>query len=213
MDSHLLRFQEDKKFCFIDFETENLCLNFRGNRPWQVALLECNGSNKINEHDLIIKWEREINVSEGAARITRFSMDKYDKLKIDYKEVFSTMERCLEDCDYIVGHNILGFDAPLIAEYYKMMGKDATHLYNKFIDTFCLSKAFKLGLISKPDGVSLIEWQYKLLSIRKRGLGGRLETMGRDFEIDHNYELLHDALVDLELNLKVWNQLKYKLDI
>ena len=212
MDSHLLRFQEDKKFCFIDFETENLCLNFRGNRPWQVALLECTGSNKINEHDLIIKWERDINVSEGAARITRFSMDKYDELKIDYKEVFSTMERCLEDCDYIVGHNIIGFDIYLIKEMYKMFGEDYKHLVPKLIDTNCIARGVKMEIPYKPEE-DFTEYQYRIVNTRRKGVRSSLTALGKEFNIDHDYDKLHNAIVDLELNLKVWNKLKYALEL
>ena len=212
MDSHLLRFDKDKTFTFIDFETENLCLNFRHNRPWQMAMLKARGDSKFEEEDLMIEWERELKVSPEAARITRFSDEKYKNRRQSYDTVFKTMEEWLEDADYIVGHNILGFDLYLILEFYKKMGKNGTHLVDKVIDTYCLSKAYKLGS-QKPSESSLIEYQYGLLNLHKRGLGGNLKAMGLNFEIKHNYEKLHDALVDLELNLKVWNKLKWQLEI
>ena len=40
-----------------------------------------------------------------------------------------------------------------------------------------------------------------------------LSALGKENEIDHDYDSLHDALVDLELNLKVWNYLKWKVEI
>jgi len=212
MDSHLLRFKDDKLFVFIDFETENLCLNFNNNMPWQMAMLKSKGGKKTDEQDLMIEWDRKIDVSPEAARITGFSYNKYNKLKIPHEEVFKVMEEWLEEADYIVGHNILGFDMYLISEFYKKMGKSAMHLIDKAIDTYCLAKAYKLGS-EKPSQASLIEYQYTLLSIRKRGLGGGLGPMGKIFEIDHDYSKLHDALVDLELNLKVWNKLKMQLEI
>ena len=52
MDSHLLRFKDDKLFVFIDFETENLCLNFDHNIPWQMAMLKSRGGKKHDEKDL-----------------------------------------------------------------------------------------------------------------------------------------------------------------
>tara|TARA_R110000765_G_scaffold41666_4_gene88620 strand:+ start:9167 stop:9805 length:639 start_codon:yes stop_codon:yes gene_type:complete len=212
MDSHLLRFKDDKLFVFIDFETENLCLNFNNNMPWQMAMLKSKGGKKTDEQDLMIEWDRKIDVSPEAARITGFSYDKYNKLKTPHEEVFKVMEEWLEEADYIVGHNILGFDMYLISEFYKKMGKSAMHLVDKAIDTYCLAKAYKLGS-EKPSQASLIEYQYTLLGIRKRGLGGGLGAMGKNFEIDHDYSKLHDALVDLELNLKVWNKLKMQLEI
>ena len=212
MDSHLLRFKDDKLFVFIDFETENLCLNFDNNIPWQMAMIKSRGGKKYDEKDLMIKWDRKTNVSDEAARITRFDYNKYDKLKVPHKEVFKVMEEWLEEADYIVGHNILGFDMYLISEYYKKMGKSAMHLIDKVIDTYCLAKAYKLGS-EKPSHASLIEYQYTLLNLRQKGLGGSLQAMGKAFEIEHDYSKLHDALVDLELNLKVWNKLKMQLEI
>ena len=212
MDSHLLRFKDDKLFVFIDFETENLCLNFNNNMPWQMAMLKSKGGKKTDEQDLMIEWDRKIDVSPEAARITGFSYDKYNKLKTPHEEVFKGMEEWLEEADYIVGHNILGFDMYLISEFYKKMGKSAMHLIDKAIDTYCLAKAYKLGS-EKPSQASLIEYQYTLRGRRKKGLGGGLGAMGKSFEIDHDYSKLHDALVDLELNLKVWNKLKMQLEI
>ena len=212
MDSHLLRFDKEKTFVFIDFETENLCLNFRHNIPWQMAMLKAKGDEKFDERDILIEWDRKLNVSPEAAKITRFSQDKYDKLKKPHDKVFKLMENWLEEADYIVGHNVLGFDLYLILEYYKKMGKDGSHLTDKVIDTYALAKAYKLGS-EKPSDASLIEFQYQLMSIRKRGLGGSLKAMGENFDIEHDYSKLHDALVDLELNLKVWNKLKWMLDI
>ena len=34
-----------------------------------------------------------------------------------------------------------------------------------------------------------------------------------NYEIDHDYDKLHNALVDLELNLKVWNKLKWEIEL
>jgi hypothetical protein len=37
--------------------------------------------------------------------------------------------------------------------------------------------------------------------------------MGKYYNIKHDYDKLHNALVDLELNLKVWNKLKWEIDL
>ena len=37
--------------------------------------------------------------------------------------------------------------------------------------------------------------------------------MGEEFGIEHDYDKLHDALVDLELNIKVWDKIKYQIDL
>ena len=40
MDEHLLRFDKDKNYTFIDCETENLCLNDFHNLPWQIGMIK-----------------------------------------------------------------------------------------------------------------------------------------------------------------------------
>ena len=58
MDEHLLRFDKDKLFVFLDFETENLCLNFVHNMPWQLAMIKSKGGKKIDEKNYHIKFKR-----------------------------------------------------------------------------------------------------------------------------------------------------------
>ena len=55
MDQHLLRFDNDKTYVFIDCETENLCLNRRHNLPWQIAMIKMKGERKIDEKDYIVE--------------------------------------------------------------------------------------------------------------------------------------------------------------
>ena len=49
MDDHLLRFQEDTEYVFLDCETENLCLNREHNLPWQIGMIKMRGNKKIAE--------------------------------------------------------------------------------------------------------------------------------------------------------------------
>ena len=134
MDEHLLRFDKHKTYTFIDYETENLCLSGLQNLPWQIGLLKVKGDKKVDEKDYKSKWSRELNVSPEAARITRFDQKKYEGEAEPIEEIFPTIEDWLENCDYIVGHNILGFDIYLIKEMYKFCGKEFEHLVPKIID-------------------------------------------------------------------------------
>lgn len=213
MDEHLLRYDKDKELVFIDFETENLCLHDFKNIPWQVALIKTKGGIKTDERDYYIEWDRKLSVSPQAAMITKFSYSTYKSKAIPYREIFPTIEDWLENCDHIVGHNILGFDMYLIKNYYEAMGKSYQHLVEKTIDTYCLSKAMKLDIQHKPEMESLLEFQYKLINLKKRGIKTNLKQMGIDFGIEHDYDNLHNALADLELNLKVWNKLKWAVEV
>ena len=212
MDEHLLRFKEDTEYVFIDLETENLCLNREQNLPWQIGMIKVKGNKKVAEKDIYVSWERDLNVGKEAARITRFSPTQYKKRAIPYDEIFPTMDDWLSNSDYIAGHNILGFDIYLIKEYYGIMGKEYKQLLPKVIDTMCLARGIKSGNYYK-QGEDLLIYQYKMLHERVKGMRTNLISLGKEYEIKHDYARLHDAIVDLELNLKVWNKMKWMVEL
>jgi len=212
MDEHLLRFKEDTEYVFIDLETENLCLNREQNLPWQIGMIKVKGNKKVAEKDIYVSWERDLNVGKEAARITRFSPTQYKKRAIPYDEIFPTVKDWLDNCDYIVGHNTLGFDIYLIKDYYQHMGCDYRHLMEKMIDTNCVARGLKLGIPFKRDE-QFLTYQYKMLHTRKKGVKTNLQFLGKEYDIQFNAETLHDALNDLDLNIKVWNKIKWHIDI
>lgn len=212
MDDHLLRFDKEKVYCFIDFETENLCLNSCHNLPWQVAMIKTVNGKKIDEKNFYIKWPRGLSVSKEAARITRFNIKRYEEVAIPHDEIFPTVEDWLDNSDYVLGHNILGFDLYLIKDYYKKMGKNYKHLPRKIIDTMCVARGVKYNEPYKHEN-DFLAWQYKMLHTYKKGVKTSLVALGKEFDINHNYEKLHNAIVDLELNVKVWNKIKWMIEI
>ncbi len=212
MPDELMRFDTSKTLVFIDCETLNLCLNFCQNLPWQVAMIKTVGGRKTDERDFLIKWDTDLKISEEAKRITNYpeaSIEKYGK---KFEEVFPEIENWLDTCDHILGHNTLQFDIYLIKEMYALKGKKIGHLVDKFIDTNCLAKGIKCN-IQKMDKEPLIEYQYKLADTRQKGIKTNLQALGKDYNIEHDYANLHNAIVDLELNLKVWNKIKFQIDI
>ena len=212
MEDNFLRFDKDKEYVFIDCETFNLCLNSCHNLPWQIAMLKVKGDEKLAEKNFYIKWDTKLEISADAARITRFNPKTLEKKGLTPEEVFPTIEDWLDNADYVVGHNIYGFDLYLIKDYYKYMGKSYRHLVNKIIDTNCIARGVKYGVHYKQDQ-DLTEYQYRMLHERRKGVKTNLTHMGKEFEINHDYDKLHDAIVDLELNLKVWNKLKWQIEL
>ena len=214
MDSHLLRYDNKKTLVFIDCETFNLCLNSCHNLPWQIAMIKVKGKKIIAKKDFYIKWDTHLKISEGAARITRYNQTTVDKQGLPPEEVFPTIKDWLDNADYIVGHNILGFDIYLLKGYYEHMGEDYNDLTEKVLDTNCIARAEKFNVPYDKDSYdSLLEYQYKLLNKRQKGVKTNLTALGKEFEINHDYDKLHNALVDLELNIKVWDKLKWKVEI
>ena len=218
MDEDLLRFKKDKKLLFIDCETFNLCLNKCNNLPWQIGMIKCQSgfNSRIKKSwDLHIKWDTDLSIGADAARITKFNPQKFDRLAISPEKAFEDVERELDGCDYIIGHNILGFDIYLIKDLYEYMGKSYKHLVNKVIDTYAIAKGVKLDIPfqrnGNPNGFML--YQYRTIYEFKKGIKTNLTALGKQFDIKHDYDNLHDAVCDLELNIKVWDKLKYMIDV
>lgn len=212
MDSHLLRFDNSKRLCFIDLETYNLCLSFLVNKPWQVGIIDVCGNEVLDKLNLHVKWPNPPKMSEQAAKITRFKPEVLDNVGITPEKAFGLMYNSLESCDWIIGHNIIGFDLHLIKEWYLLNNKPWEHLINKSIDTNCLAKGIKLG-VPYQVGTSLVEYQLRLYHRIERGVKTRTEVLGKEFGIEHDYANLHDAIVDLELLIKIWNHLKKMVEI
>ena len=212
MDEHLLRFRKDKKLVFIDCETYNLCLNFCHNVTWQVSMLETDGTKKTDERDYYIKWDTDFKISDDAKRITRYEDNFVQENGKTVKQTVPTIQKWLDKADYIVGHNILGFDIYLIKELYKLHGEDYKPLIPKVIDTNCIARGIKMEIPYRA-GEDFTEYQYRIYNTRRKGIRSNLTALGKEFGIDHDYANLHNALVDLDLNLKVWNKLKYSLEL
>ncbi len=208
----LLRYDKEKEFVFIDCETFNLCLNSCHNLPWQIAMLKVKGDKIVDSKDFYIKWDTHLKIGKEAAKITRYSPSRMEKRGLPPEEVFPTIEDWLDNSDFVVGHNVLGFDIYLIKGFYDYMEKDYKHLTSKVIDTLPLSRGIKLDS-HIVDGESLTEYQYRMLETRRKGVRTNLKAMGLYFNIEHEYDELHNALVDLKLNLKVWNKIKWQAEI
>ena len=212
MNKKLLRFDKSKTFVFIDCETFNLCLNFAHNLPWQISMLKVKGDEIFASKDFYIKWNTHLIIGKEAAKITRYSDKKMQKLGIPPEEAYPTIKDWLDNADYIVGHNILGFDAFLIKGFYEYMGDDYIPLVDKMIDTNCIARGIKLGLAYTPEN-NFLEYQFQLINKRVKGVRTNLTALGKEYDIEHDYDKLHNALVDLELNLKIWNKLKWQIDL
>ena len=212
MDEHLLRYDKKKTFVLIDLETFNLCLNFCHNLPWQIGMIKAKGDFKLDSKNYYINWDTKLKISQDAARITRYDHKKVQKDGLNIKDAFPTIKDWLDHADYIVGHNILGFDVNLIKELYKIMGCKWDHLMPKIIDTNCMARGIKYNMPYKPNE-NLLEYQYKIYHTRRKDVKSSLSFLGKENGIEHDYDKLHDALNDLDLNLKVWNKLKWQIEV
>lgn len=215
MDGHLLRYNHGVKYALIDLETFNLCLSFRHNRPWQAGILEVHGEKVVNAQDIRIKWPDapHLQIGQEAAMVTRFNQAEHDKLAILPNKAFEQFWPILENADYIIMHNGLKFDLYILRDYAKFMGKPWKWIVNKIIDTRAVAQGIKLKIPFQSKTESFIEYQYRMTNTAAKGIKTSLKVLGEEYEIEHDYVNLHDAIVDLTLNLKVWNKLKFQIEI
>jgi DNA polymerase III alpha subunit (gram-positive type) len=211
MRAELLRFKNKQKYLIFDTETEGL--NLISSKPWQIAWIVAEGKNIISKNDRFIKWDN-LKVSDGAAKITGFSYDQYERRAEDPMEVFNDFSKYLFDPEYIIiGQNLLGFDVYMINVWMKLMGLKSDYSYvNRIIDTKSLATAiFKNILIPSSDnGCS---WQYKLLNHKERGLKTSQSFLLKHYNIPHEASRLHDALYDIEMNFQIFLKQIYDIEI
>ena len=212
MDKEFFTNDHKHTLVFMDLETFNVNLNFYNNRPWQVGMIKVIRKDVVAEScDRMVKWDCGLKISDEAARITRFDKRKFNKLAEDQAEVFPMVYEWLDSCDYIVGHNILGFDMYLIRDWCKIHGKPYAHLFKKCIDTLSIGRGIRTEYYFKKEEGNFFDYQSRMLTHRVKGIRTSLTELGKYYNIDHDYSTLHDAINDLKLNLKIWRKLKLEM--
>mgnify|MGYP003124165325 CR=1 FL=1 len=214
MKETLLRFNKNQRYVVFDTETEGL--NLVKSRPWQVAWLVAQGDEIISRNDRFIHWPN-INVSEGAARITGFSKKEYDKKGRPPNQVWEEFSKdLLDENTIIVGQNLLGFDVYMVDVWRKLMGHSFDKPLNqdyvsRIIDTKSLATAIAKNIpFTSGD---FINWQYRLLHYRERGLKTSQGFLLKHYNIDHDPKRLHDALYDVEMNFKIFRKQLFDLEL
>jgi DNA polymerase III epsilon subunit-like protein len=210
MHESLLRF--DKKQRYIVFDTETEGLNLVNSKSWQVAWMVAEGDKIISRTDRLIEWP-DLNVSEGAAKVTGFSKKEYKKKCKPPHEVWSEFSRDLYDeKNLVIGQNLLGFDVYMVNVWRKLMGMSADYSYVKrIIDTKSLATAIAKDIPVDKD--NFLPWQYRLLNHKERGLKTSQAYLLKKYNIDHDPKRLHDALYDIEMNFKVFRKQLFDLEI
>ena len=206
----LLRFDKERKYLVADFETTGL--NLGHSKPFQISYALFTMDKVLETHNFFIQWD-DLRMSKGAAEVTRFNFEDYQRRAIDGKAVLESFDSYLYDPSIsLVGQNWLGYDCMIHALWRRALGgkEDFSYLARAF-DTVALGKAFKKGM--KPDTSDLLAWQYRMLGYREKGLKVNLAQLGRDLEIKFDDSKLHDAQEDILLTIAVFRQLLWKIEI
>ena len=212
MNNDLLRFKKDLNLIVFDYETCNLNLGLDTNKPWQLAFLVIEGGKVTERVDYRLKWD-DLEVSPEAAKITGFNKEKHDRDAIDPKIALDHFEKYLYNESFIkAGHNILGFDVYIHNIHRRLCGRLPDYSYiEDTIDTVCLGRAIKKNIPFKNG--SRLSWQYKLNGFRERGMKVSLQQCCKDYSIDFDPKLLHNALYDIEKNYEVFQKMIWQVEI
>ena len=210
MHESLLRFNKKQRYIVFDTETEGL--NLVTSRPWQVAWLIVEGDKIVSRNDKFIQWP-DLNVSEGAVKVTGFSRKEYEKKAESPSQVWGEFSSQLyNENNLIIGHNLLGFDVYMVNVWHKLMGMQADYSYlQRVIDTNSLAKAITKQIPVDKD--NFLPWQYRLINHKERGLKTSQAALLKKYNINHDPNRLHDALYDIEMNFKVFRKQLFELEI
>lgn len=199
----------------FDYEAESLNLGLA--RPWQLAW-------RIEEDGKVIdrkeRWIdiHDLYVSEGAARVTHFTYEKWESRKVPAKDVVEEIEEDFfgDPETMLVGHNILGYDVYIKKNLYSYVGKPLR--FDRFMlrcrDTLAIARARWLQLEAPEQRThQFILWQYRMLNAHQKGMKTKLSDLCNEFGIPFDETKTHDALYDVDLNSKVDDKLLYALDL
>lgn len=213
----LLRHNESQKYIVYDFETCHLSLASLDNKPWQLGLLECQGSKVLSKHNLFIHWDN-LKMSKGAAEVTRFDERKYRNWAKPTKECLDFFENYLYNSEYLIlAHNQLAFDIFIHNIFRKNLGLKSDWSYlSRVLDTNSLARGIKLNQqYHGPLGNDFLAYQFRMSRTMVKGLKTNLTQLGKEQKInDINYEELHCGVKDCELLFKIWNRwIKWNINI
>lgn len=211
--SELLRYKKDQVYLMIDVESEGLNLNF--SRPWQVTWTKANLNGIIEENDYFV-WYDDLKVSEQAAIVTGFNHELYKERAKAPKEVLEHLLKDINNSEYrVTGHNLLSFDALIYQILRRTCGLPPDYSFlPRVIDTLALSRAMRKGIkpdVSSPE--SFLAWQFRMMSIRDKRMKCSLGALGKEFNIEHDEKMLHNALYDLRLNFEVFKKLIWTVEV
>jgi len=212
-EENWLRFNKKAKICYLDCETFNLSQNFQINRPWSVAVLKVEGEQILEEIEVFIKWEDcKFKIGEGAARVTQFNQKTFDAKCINPKTAFEKFWPVLQWADFVVGHNLLRFDAYLLKGYAEWMGVDWKWIMDKIIDTKSIAQGLKLNQPYRPDTDNWLEYQYRLSNSVVKGIKTNLTLLAKEYGIPAEENFMHSALYDLKINKQIFDKMKFQIE-
>ena len=211
--SDLLRYNlKSKKFLVFDTETESL--NLYRAKPWEIGWVIYDGQDKIEEHQYYLKWPN-LKIGEGAQKVTGIDINQIWQYGKDPKTVVDLFDTYIYNPEYlIVGANILNFDLYIHNTARRLCGYKSDYSYlSRCYDTNSLAKAYKLQHKIPENKEDFIPFQYRMSTIRQKGLKTSNSVMAKEFGMVIDEKKVHQAIYDIEMTFFNFIKLVYALDI
>lgn len=204
---------------FVLFDTETTGLNLHASRPWQLSFAVATLKGIESVYNAYIQLPEGCDISDDAARVTRFDRDRYNREAKPAQEVWDAFIPYLYNPAYRkAGHNILGYDIAMVSTFRRVLGLRPDHSWQfdggGALDTNALSKAYQKGWtmdISSP--IALVSSQMKALDHVEKGLKSSLGFMCGQLGIPYDEHRAHDAAYDCGINYSVLRELVFKMEI
>ncbi len=209
-----LRYNKNQKYLIYDFETCNVNLAVT-NYPWQLSYLIAQGDKILEVKDNYVLWpDLDKKISEGAARVTRFNAYEYKQKAKFNKELLEDFEKYLYNPEFIsIGHNTHGFDVFIHNFWRKELGLKTDYSYlNNAIDSNALARMIKLG-VKEAKRENWKRDMFRFADYVEKGLKTSIKVLCKEFMLDYDENMAHDAKYDIVKNFEIWNKLKLKIEI
>lgn len=212
-ESDLLRFNKEQLFLTYDFETEDLRLV--GNRPWQLSYSIGTLNGIIEEHDCFLWWD-DLEMSAGAAAITRFNYEDYKRKAKDPTEILEKFDSFLYNRKILnVTANGFGFDTMVHNTTRLICGKRSDYSYiPNSLCIQCIEKAQVLGMKEfSQDPMKRAAQMFSLTNYRKRGLKTNVKFLCEKNGLDYDPMRGHDGLYDIDRTKAVFDKQVWQINI
>lgn len=218
MNSDLLRFQKDQLYLFIDTETE--CLNLRYNKPWEVSFITTKFDETQEEFQLFI-WYDDLEVGQGAAAVTGFSIEDYESFKrrgtqkyvvrgrvvdtVSPKEAVEIISKYIYNPAYfVVWHNGHRFDDFTLENLFRIAGKELDYSFIlRTIDTVALARAIEKE-VKDYDFRNEPSLNYKWSNFYEKKMKVNEKALLEKYSIPYDVNKLHEGLYDLHCLKKIF---------
>jgi DNA polymerase III alpha subunit (gram-positive type) len=210
MQDNLLRFKKDQKYLIFDTETESLSLVL--SRPWQLSWSIAVGDKIVKNEDRFIHWD-DLQISDGAAKITRFDRQRWESKSEEPTKVLNDFDNYLYNPEYlIIGANLFGFDIYQHNNIRRQLGLKTDYSYiNRIIDVQALQKGIYLGLKSVPENRTA--WHYQMQNFRQRGVKTSVKHLCSLYEIPYDENRAHDAVYDNHLVFSIFKKQIFTIEV